>query len=47
MGRKEIAINLKAASPEGEVKTFKSIPEAAAGLGFSEFGIRKAYHAER
>ena len=47
MGRKGITINLKATSPEGEVKTFKSIPEAAKELGFSEFGIRKAYHAEK
>ena len=47
MGRKGITINLKATSPEGEVKTFKSIPEAARELGFSEFGVRKAYHAER
>ena len=47
MVRKGITINLKATSPEGEVKTFKSIPEAAKELGFSEFGIRKAYHAEK
>ena len=32
MGRKGITINLKATSPEGEVKTFKSIPEAAKEL---------------
>ena len=47
MGRKSITINLKATSPEGEGKTFKSNPEAARELGFSEFGVRKAYHAER
>ena len=47
MGRKGIPINLKATSPEGEVKTFTSIPEAASGLGFSERGVRKAYHEGR
>ena len=47
MGRKGIPINLKATSPEGEIKTFKSIPEAASGLGLSERGVRKAYHEGR
>ena len=47
MGRKGIKINLKSISPEGEVKYFKSIPEAAEGLGFSERGVRKAYHSKR
>ena len=47
MRRKCITINLKATSPEGEVKTFKSILEAARELGFSEFGVRKTYHVER
>ena len=45
--RKGIPINLKSTSPEGEVSTFTSIPEAAAGLGFSERGVRKAYHKSR
>ena len=40
-------INLKSTSPEGEVRVFKSIPEAAAGLGFSEVGVRKAYYSKR
>ena len=47
MGRKGIPVNLKATSPKGVVIRFKSIPEAAAGLGFSERGVRKAYHARR
>ena len=47
MGRKGITINLKSTSPEGEVRTFKSIPEAARELGFSEVGVRKAYYAKR
>ena len=47
MGRKEITINLKSTSPEGEVRTFKSIPEAARELGFSEVGVTKAYYAKR
>ena len=46
-GRKPIPINLKSTFPEGEVKTFKSIPEAARELGFSEVGVRKAYYAKR
>ena len=45
MGRKGIPTNLKATSPKGVVIRFKSIPEAAAGLGFSEGGVRKVYHA--
>ena len=47
MERKRIIINLKSTSPEGVVKVFKSILEAAAGLGFSEVGVRKAYYAKR
>ena len=47
MGKKPIPISLKATSPEGEIKMFKSIPEAAASLGFSERGVRKAYHEGR
>ena len=47
MGRKGIQMNLKTTSPEGEVKHFKSIPEAAEGLGFSEVGVRKAYYGNR
>ena len=44
MGRKGITINLKSSSPEGEVRTFTAIPEAARELGFSEVGVRKAYY---
>ena len=40
-------INLKSTSPEGIVKTFKSIREAAGELGFSERGVGKAFHAKR
>ena len=40
-------IYLKTTSPEGEIKTFTSIPEAASGLGFSEREVRKAYHEGR
>ena len=47
MGRKGTTINLKSTSPEGEVKYFKSLPEAARELGFSEVGVRKAYYAKR
>ena len=47
MGRKGITINLKSSSPEGEVRTFKSIPEPARELGFSIVGVRKAYYAKR
>ena len=39
-GRKPTPINLKSASPEGVVRTFKSIPEAARELGFSEAAVR-------
>ena len=41
-GRKLIAINLKSTSPEGEVKFFKSIHQAARELGFSERGVWKS-----
>ena len=47
MGRKSIPILLKAASPEGETKTFTSIGEAAKELGFSERGVGKAFHEKR
>ena len=47
MGRKGIPINLKATSTEGVVTRYSSIPEAAAGSGFSERGVRKAYHEGR
>ena len=47
MGRKSIPILLKATSPEGETKTFTSISEAAKELGFSEFGVGKAFHEKR
>ena len=46
-GRKPILINLKATAPSGDIKSFRSIPEAARELGFSEHGVRKAYHAKR
>ena len=38
---------MKTTSPEGEVKYFKSFPEAARELGFSEVGVRKSYYAKR
>ena len=44
MGKKSIPILLKAASPEGETKTFTSIGEAAKESGFSERGVGKAFH---
>ena len=47
MGRKSIPILLKAASPEGETKTFTSMGEAAKELGFSERGVGKAFHEKR
>ena len=47
MGRKSVLILLKAASPEGETKTFTSIGEAAKELGFSERGVGKAFHRKR
>ena len=47
IGRKGTTINLKSTSPGGEVKFFKSFPEAERGLGFSEVGVRKAYYAKR
>ena len=46
-GRKPIPILLKSTSPEGEVRFFETIKEASEGLGFSERGIGKAYHAGR
>ena len=41
-GRKPTPTNLKSASPEGVVRTFKSIPEAARELGFSEAAVNRA-----
>ena len=38
-GRKPTPINLKSTSPEGVVRTFKSIPEAVRELGFSEAAV--------
>ena len=46
-GRKPISINLKSASPDGEVRFFKTIKEAAKELEFSERGVGRAYHAGR
>ena len=46
-GRKPLPINLKTTSPDGEVRFFKTIREAAKELGFSERGMGKAYHAGR
>ena len=40
-------ILLKATSPEGEIKMFTSIGEAAKELGFSERGVGKAFHEKR
>ena len=47
MGRKSIPILLKATSPEGEIKTFTYIGEAAKELEFSERGVGKAFHEKR
>ena len=47
MGRKSIPILLKATSPEDETKTCTSIGEAAKELGFSKFGVGKAFHEKR
>ena len=46
-GRKLIPINLKATSPDGEVRFFRSIWETARELGFSERGVGRAYHDGR
>ena len=46
-GRKPTHINLKSTSPEGVVRTFKSIPEAARELGFSEAAVKKAKYSNR
>ena len=43
-GRKPIPINLQSTSPDGEVRFFKTIREATKELGFSEQGMKKAYH---
>ena len=47
MGRKSIPTLLKVTSPEGETKMFTSIGKAAKELGFSERGVRKAFHEKR
>ena len=46
-GRKPVLINLKATSPNGEVKFFRSTRDAARELGFSERGVGRAYHDGR
>ena len=46
-GRKPILINFKATSPDGEVRFFRSIKDAARELGFSERGVGRAYHDGR
>ena len=46
-GRKPILINLKATSPDGEVRFFRSMKDAARELGFSEHGVGRAYHDGR
>ena len=46
-GRKPTPINLKSTSPEGVIRTFKSIPEAARELGFSEAAVKKAKYSNR
>ena len=38
---------MKSTSPEGVVRTFKSIPEAARELGFSEAAAKKAKYSNR
>ena len=46
-GRKPTLINLKSTSPEGVVRTFKSIPEAARELGFSDAAVKRAKYSNR
>ena len=46
-GRKPTPINLKSTSPEGVVRTFNSIPEAARELGISEAAVKKAKCSNR
>ena len=46
-GRKLILINLKKTAPSGDVEFFSSFPEAAREMGFSEYGVRKAYYSKR
>ena len=46
-GRKPTPVNLKSTSPEGVVRTFKSIPEAARELEFSEAAVKKAKYSKR
>ena len=46
-GRKPTPMNLKSTSPEGVVRTFKSIPETARELGFSEAAVKKAKYSNR
>ena len=40
-------MNLKATSPDSEVRFFRSIKDAARELGFSECGVGRAYHYGR
>ena len=46
-GRKPTPINLKSTSPEGVVRTFKSIPEVVRELGFGEAAVKKAKYSNR
>ena len=46
-GRKPTIINLIATSPEGEVMNFKTMKEAAEGLGFDWSSILRAYKTKR
>ena len=46
-GRKPIPISLKATSPDGEVRFFRSIRDATRELGFCERGVGRAYHDGR
>ena len=46
-GRKPILINLKATSPDGEVRFLRSTKDAVRELGFSERGVGRAYHDGR
>ena len=46
-GRNPTPINLKSTSPEGVVRTFKSIPETARELAFSEAAVKKAKYSNR
>ena len=46
-GRKPVLINLRTTSPDGEVRYFRSITDAARELGFSDTAVRRTYRDNR